>query len=173
MLSNAELTTNLQYFEDVYNAAPHDLRVMLLASKASILEVCGWVEQAMDQLVSDAAGRCALSQKRIDWLNQSYISKTYGFTYQKHFEKMIVAVVGYRILEQAEISVGGAILAMNGSLTSLTPLRNHYAHTHFDHLNPFPKNMSAIPAPTAMNNHAQIVFVGLTELENQLSLLGC
>jgi hypothetical protein len=173
MLSDAALKVNLQYYEGIYNAAPHDLRVMLLASKASILEVCGWVEQAMDHLVFEAANRCSLSRKRIDWLKESYINKTYGFTYQNHFEKMIVAVVGYRILEQAEVNAGGVVPTMNGSLSQLTPLRNHYAHTHFDLANPFPKNMSAIPAPTTMSSHAQKAVDGLTELENQLIALGC
>ena len=173
MLSDGELKFNLQYFENIYNSSPRDLRIMLLASKASILEVCGWVEQAMDCLVMDTARRCALSQNRLDWITTSYINNTYGFGYKKHFEKMSTAVVGYRILEQAEANAGGVISMMNGTLTTLSPLRNHYAHTHFEVTNPFPKNMVAIPAPTLMRDHAQKAFDGLVSLETELIALGC
>ena len=173
MLSDSELTANLAYYEMMYNASSHDLRTMLLCSKASILEVCGWVEQAMDLLVIEAANRCSLSPGRIKWIDEKYIQSTHGFSYQKHFEKMIVSVVGYRVLEDAETKAGGVFPVMNGSLTYLTTLRNYYAHTHFNLANPFPKNMTSIPAPTAMKQHAQNAICGLTALEQQLIISGC
>lgn len=173
MLSDIELRANLDHYEFVYNAPSSNTRISLLCSKASILEVCGWVEQAMDLLVIEAANRCKLSSDRIKWIDEKYIKNTNGFSYQKHFEKMIVSVVGYRVLEDAERKTGSVFAVMNGSLSSLTPLRNHYAHTHFDLLNPYPKNMTSIPAPTAMRQHAQNAIAGLTALEQQLVFLGC
>lgn len=178
MYSNFELTANLAYYEAryydaTYNSSSQDLRTMLLCSKASILEVCGWVEEAMDLLVRDAAQRCELSAARLKWIDKEYVRPTYGFSYQKHFEKMIVSVVGYRILETAERNVCSELPAMNGSLTFLTPLRNYYAHTHLNLTNPFPKDMTSIPAPTAMTQHANNVVAGLSALENQLMVLGC
>lgn len=178
MYSNLELTANLayyeaRYYEATYNSSAQDLRTMLLCSKASILEVCGWVEEVMDLLVREAAQRCSLSAARLKWIDTEYVRPTYGFSYQKHFEKMIVSVVGYRVLETAEGNVGAELPVMNGSLTFLTPLRNYYAHTHFNLTNPFPKDMSSIPAPTATTQHAYNVVAGLTALENQLIVLGC
>jgi hypothetical protein len=173
MLSDSELVANLAYYEALYNSSSNDMRTTLLCSKASILEVCGWVEQAMDLLVSESANRCSLSTNRIKWIDEKYIQTTYGFSYKKHFEKMIVSVVGYRLLEIAEKAAGAQFLVMTGTLTSITPLRNHYAHTHFDLLNPYPKNMTSIPAPTTMKNHAQNANLGLKALEDQLISLGC
>lgn len=173
MLDDSELMTSLNYHEQIYSSSTHDLRIMLLCSKASILEVCGWIEQAMDLVVTESAQRCTLSKPRIDHVIKNYIGKTSGFSYQSHFEKMIVAVVGYRVLEQAEQYAGQAIPAMDGALTFLTTLRNFYAHTHFNSSNPFPKNMTGIPGPTATRGHAETAIAGLTALEQGLINLGC
>jgi hypothetical protein len=86
---------------------------------------------------------------------------------------MMVAVVGYRILEHAEQQAGAAIPAMEGALTFLTKLRNYYAHTHFHMEKPFPRNMTSIPGPTATRGYAQTAIAGLTALEQGLINLGC
>lgn len=173
MLADSELMVSLTYHEQTYNASTQDLRIMLLCSKASILEVCGWIEQAMDLVVAEAAQRCALSQARIKLIDENYIGKTNGFSYQGHFEKMMVSVVGYRMLEAAEKQAGIAIPAMDGALSFLTKLRNYYAHTHFNMGKPFPKNMTSIPGPTATRGYAQTAITGLTALEQGLISLGC
>lgn len=173
MLEDTELMANLAYHEQTYNSSTHDLRIMLLCSKASILEVCGWIEQAMDLVVSDTAQRCVLSPARIKLIGDNYIDRTYGLSYEKHFEKMMISVVGYRVLEAAEHQAGNAIPVMTGALTFLTKLRNYYAHTHFNMSNPFPKNMNAVPAPTTTRAYAQTAIAGLTALEQGLISLGC
>ena len=53
----------------------------------------------MDVVVAESAQRCTLSPARIAHVASNYIGKTSGLSYQDHFEKMIVAVVGYRSLE--------------------------------------------------------------------------
>lgn len=174
MLQNVELLANLAFHEIGYNSAAGDLRTALLHSKASILEVCGWVEQAMDQVVLDTAIRCGLSAIRIDQVERNYVKKTYGFDYQKHFERMFTSVVGFRILEQAEVSAGAAAMnPLTSTLSALYPLRNHYAHTHFDVNNPYPKNFTSIPTPTVMKQHAAYAGAGLAALEQALIGLNC
>lgn len=173
MLAYAELFFNLGEYENTYNNATGVVRTQLLASKSSILEVCGWVEQAMDLLVRDCATRCVISTDRIQILEKDYIKKTSGFSYQDHFAKMMVAVVGYRILEKAELNSGALFTAMCGALTYLTPFRNHYAHTHLDTANPYPNGQTSICSPTVMRNHAQTTIDGLLALEKELKKLGC
>ncbi|WCM86529.1 hypothetical protein [Acidovorax sp. NCPPB 3576] len=144
-----------------------------MSSKSAILEVCGWLEQAMDCIVMETALRCAISTKRQEKISASYIKPTSGFSYKQHFEKMIISVVGYRILEQAEIAVGPPIFLMESSLDYLVKLRNHYAHTHFDIANPYPKGLSTIPSPTVMRTHANTAFNGLNLMEIELKACGC
>lgn len=173
MLSVLELQNNLAYHKHVYANCNYDPRITQLSSKSSILEVCGWVEQAMDLMVRDTANRCNLSPRYITQVEEKYIEKTFGFEYRKHFEKMLIAVVGYRVLENAETLAGNDLIKMESTLSVLSKLRNHYAHTHFDISNPNPQGYSGIPTPTVMINHANIAVNGLTALENSLIQLSC
>lgn len=170
MLSTQELFANLSYHESIYNNSGQNLRTALLSSKASILEVCGWVEEAMDQIVIDCATRCTLSAPRIASVKKRYIEKTYGFHYENHFEKMLIAVVGYKNLEQIELIA--PVNNLQSILRNLTKLRNHYAHTHFDSSNPFPSSLTSIPTPSIMKNDAQIAAASLLALENALKSSG-
>lgn len=166
MLSTQELLANLTYHESVYNNSGADLRMALLSSKSSILEVCGWVEQAMDQIVIDCSTRCKLSPTRHESVKKKYIEKTYGFHYENHFEKMLIAVVGYKRLEAIENVV--PVNNLQSILKNLTKLRNHYAHTHFDLGNPFPATLTSIPTPSIMKNDAQSAATSLMQIENAL-----
>jgi hypothetical protein len=173
MLDDVELMETLNYHEITYTTSTNNLRIALLCSKAAILEVCGWIEQAMDLIVQESANRSSLSIARIKSIDENYIRKTYGFSYKGHFEKMMVSVVGYRILETAESQAGIAIPAMEGALTYLTTLRNYYAHTHFNSVNPFPKNMTSIPSPATTRTYARTAIDGLIALEKELVRAGC
>lgn len=148
-----------------------DTRQKLIFSKIAILDVCGWVEEAMDQLVLDAAIRACLSNKRLTTIKERYIKNTYGFQYSKHFEKMMIAVVGYRILEKIEASKAAEINTLDGTLSQLTPLRNHYAHTHFNLNAPYPPGFSSIPTPSVMKTHAISAIQGLSAIEAELIAL--
>lgn len=173
MLSDLELKNNLAYHQRVYSDCNYDPRITQLSSKSSILEVCGWVEQAMDLFVRDTANRCNLSPKYISLVDRKYIDKTYGFEYRRHFAKMLIAVVGYRVLEKAESYAGNDLIEMEATLADLSKLRNHYAHTHFDINNPIPQGYSSVPTPTIMVKHAGIAANGLAALEKSLIELLC
>jgi|APGre2960657373_1045057.scaffolds.fasta_scaffold15536_3 hypothetical protein len=173
MLSNAELIQNINVYQDQYNTAKN-LRELLLPSKAALLDVCGWLEEAMDQVVIECANRCMLSTQRLQLIQKEYVGKTYGFEYQRHFEKMLAAVVGFRILEQAERQMGlGTLMPFTSALSSLVPLRNHYAHTHLDAAKPYPKNVSSIPAPSALVPYVSQANTALQSIESALRGLNC
>ena len=86
---------------------------------------------------------------------------------------MLIAVVGYRVLENAENHSGNDLIKMEAVLSDLSKLRNHYAHTYFDINNPTPQGYSSIPTPTIMINHAAIAAKGLLALETSLINLNC
>jgi hypothetical protein len=173
MLSDLQVKDNLTYYIAQYNMSFTNQRAMLLYSKASILEVCGWTEEAMDKLVLDSATRCRLSSARISDIEKKYIQNTYGFTYKKHFEKMIVSVLGYQVLQVAENNCVQFLPSMHASLNELTPLRGYYAHTHFDLTSPYPGTRTNIPTPSIMQSHLNNIQLGLTELESELKNLNC
>lgn len=171
MLSATQLLATLQHYDSVYTIPGNSNRILLLASKASILEVCGWVEQAMDQLVNECAVRCNLSQPRLNTVN-AFIKKNYGFQYEQHFEKMLISVIGFRQLEKAESTIQAQVVTLKGTLSHLTTLRNHFAHTHMDELNPAPPTLNSIPTPSTMIGHANTAHIGLSAIEARLQALG-
>lgn len=168
MLSTAELLQNINVYQAYYNAAL-SIRELLLPSKAALLDVCGWIEEAMDKVVIDCAGRCNLSTDRLQSVQRDYVRRTHGFDYERHFEKMLTAVVGFKILEQAEAQIGPTTMTpFTAAISSLLPLRNHYAHTHLDTAQPYPQNITSIPAPSALVPFVNQVDSALIALENAL-----
>lgn len=173
MLSTGELLQNISVHQGHYNTA-QSLRELMLPSKAALLDVCGWLEEAMDKLVVDCAVRCNLSSARLQSVKQEYIKRTHGFDYERHFERMLAAVVGFKVLEQAETQIGPTTLTpFTAALSSLVPLRNHYAHTHFDTAQPYPINVTSIPAPSALVPFVSQADTALQALETALVSLNC
>lgn len=173
MLSTVELLLNINVYQNHFNAA-QNIRELLLPSKAALLDVCGWLEEAMDSVVIDCAARCNLSPARLSSIQRSYIKRTSGFHYEVHFEKMLVAVVGFKILEQAEAQIGVTTLTpFTSAISSLVPLRNHYAHTHLDTAKPYPQNITSIPSPSALIPFVTQAETALLSLENALRALNC
>ncbi|MDE2370693.1 MAG: hypothetical protein KGN16_17110 [Burkholderiales bacterium] len=172
-MSTTELLQNINVYQAHFSTAK-DIRELLLPSKAALLDVCGWLEEAMDKLVADCAARCNLSPTRQQVVQRDYIRKTYGFEYERHFEKMLTSVVGFRILEEAEAQMGLTTLApFTAAVSSLVPLRNHYAHTHLDATQPYPKNITSIPSPSALVPFVNQADSALQALENALVGLHC
>jgi hypothetical protein len=173
MLSTAELLQNINVYQSHYDAAKN-LRELLLPSKAALLDVCGWLEEAMDRVVIDSAHRCNLSRDRLQSIHQQYVKPTYGFDYSRHFEKMLTAVIGFKVLEQAEAHMGATTLTpFMSAISSLVPLRNHYAHTHLDTAQPYPQHTSSIPAPNALVPFVTQAESALLALETALLHLRC
>lgn len=168
MLDQTELLSNIALYDQQYSVGA-DLRQILLPSKSAILEVCGWTEEAMDQLVIDCAHRCSLPKFKIEDIVTTYIKNTYGFEYKRHFEKMIVSVIGTRVFHEIESNTDPALLGpFQGALSILRPLRNHYAHTHFNPAAPYPRGMTTVPTPSIMRSHALDIAKGLLAIETEL-----
>jgi hypothetical protein len=173
MLSTAELLQNINVYQGHFNAA-QSLREALLPSKAALLDVCGWLEESMDRVVIDCANRCHLSTTRLQSIQRDYVKRTYGFEYERHFEKMLTAVVGFKVLEQAEVQIGATTLTpFTSAISSLVPLRNHYAHTHLDTAHPYPQNITSIPSPSALVPFVNQAESALKSLESALITLNC
>ena len=167
MLPINQLLFTLEHHNIQYRLPAPTNRIALLASKASILEVCGWVEQAIDVLVKDCAIRCSLTPLRLSSVD-SYVKRTSGFHYTNHFERMLIAVIGFKCLEQVENSMLLEIVKLKALFNDLSLLRNHYAHTHFDEHTPYPDGRTTVPNPSTMIASALIANSGLSAFELEL-----
>ena len=79
-----------------------DIRLLNFYSKLSLLELCGWLETTMDDMVNSFASR-QLTHK--DYLEEwkETVSYNNGFSYDRHFKKMICKLIGLSLMEKIEI----------------------------------------------------------------------
>jgi hypothetical protein len=172
MLPNVDLLGNLNQLDVTFNQAIEtgNARLQDLCCKASILELCGWVEQCLDQIVIDSATRLALDPTTIERIKAEYVSKTYGFKYRENFQKMILSVIGFKGLERVEASplVAPTIQGFVSSLQDLTKQRNFYAHTHYSLSQKYPDGYTSIDTPSVVRNKAANIHTFLLNYENAL-----
>ncbi|MEE4634250.1 hypothetical protein V2K98_12035 [Pseudomonas alliivorans] len=135
--------------------------------KLALIELCGWVEQAMDELILASAARSAIAghgeiKIRVD--------KTYSFDYGEAFRPLLLLLVGYKQCEAIESKLNGAPLSafqtMKSLLSTLRPHRNAHAHTHLE------SSMNQIMAPSSTRAHLKNIEKGLIEIEMELISLG-
>lgn len=131
MLSTQDVELNLQALDIQYRAATTTPREAELCSKLAVLELGGWTEQAMDQIVSDCSSRRLINASNRKFCTEKIIGKTYGFEYQKHFRSMLLHLVGLINVEKIESQLNGAKFAqLKAALGSLKIIRDPAAHTH-------------------------------------------
>src|SRR5262245_4028503 len=121
MLSKAEIESNLSELNKAYNDHPE---YGVYFSKLAILELCGWTELCMDEIIRSHASRKSLNQANLKYLEKSVINKTYGFEYDRHFRGMLMRLLGLSGLESLEAQVDAvAHTKMDAQLNNLKTVR--------------------------------------------------
>lgn len=133
----------------------------LLYAKLAIIEVGGWVEISMDDLISRAGARLMVAANK-KHLEKKIIERTWGFDYHSNFRSMLIQVVGIICVEKIEKSVNAGIFAkMQAALTLLKTARHDVAHTYI-------KNATfgaPIPAPSVVLSYFADIYAGLKDIE--------
>lgn len=159
MIARSYIENNLKQLNYLYNAA-NSPKKKLFYSKLAMLELCGWVEESMDDVVQKCANRVLKVRSNRNYIADKIIRPTYGFEYDKHFKKMLVNVVGLMSVEKVEAKVTPLLYArLTSALGSLKVARNKEAHTH---LKGVTRTVDA-PSITMMRFHH--VYDGLKEIE--------
>jgi hypothetical protein len=101
-----------------------------LLSKLAVLELCGWIEEEFDRLIS-VAENSKLGDPQ--WL-ESHIKNTNGFHYLKHWTKMFHGLYGVVFLRRIEAEMEsrhpGDLDRLKQSLANLWIQRCKFAHAN-------------------------------------------
>lgn len=99
-------------------------------SKLAILELCGWIEEAMDECITSAyAGR--LKHKANRKFIEAKVRRNFGFDYDRNFKPMIVALVGILGFEKISNGINADVFKrLKDDLDELKKARNSLAHTY-------------------------------------------
>jgi hypothetical protein len=134
----------------------------LFFAKMAIIELCGWIEESMDDIILRCAIRNLKESSNINFIKNKVVNRTYGFRYNKHFRKMIISVIGLIAYEKLEKSIDQTKFdGLRTELRNLATRRNEEAHTHI-------KITRNINAPSLTLAQFRIIYDGLIEIDHKL-----
>jgi hypothetical protein len=159
MIARSYILSNLKLLDNKYRktTSPKEL---LFYSKLAILELCGWIEESMDDIVL----RCAMRHLKImsnkEFVRKQIVRKNYGFDYDDHFRRMLGQLIGIINVERLEKNVDQTKkVRLKAVLSMLKTARNAEAHTHI-------KGVTRhINAPSITLSQFPDVSDGLTEYD--------
>lgn len=162
MVRNLTILKNLVRINRLYSATSSQIEALMYA-KLAVLELCGWVEEAMDQIVLDTSIRLLTVPTNQQFIETKVVRPTYGFEYDAHFRKMLMGVIGLIGVETMEGNVDRLLFdPMCGALSTLKPNRNTHSHTYL-------KGVTIrIDAPTNTIAHCRTICAGLRDVERVL-----
>lgn len=161
MISHSYIKKNLAYLDRVYRNTTSTTEASY-CSKLAILELCGWIEISMDDIVLRGCVR-ALKQEKNRKAVREKVKYNYGFEYQKHFVSLITSLVGFHGFEALEKTIPVSVsISFKSELGNLKERRNSLAHTYYKGVTP------SYDAPSITMSRYQIVTAGLEAYDRAL-----
>lgn len=159
MIARTYIEGNLRQLNRLYLEA-NTQKKKLYYSKLAMLELCGWIEESMDNIVEMCANRELKSQANKNYITRNIIKPTYGFEYKRHFIKMLSYVIGFINIEKLDNKLDLTKKArLESALGTLKEARNREAHTH---LKGVTRQVDSPSITISLFNH---VFEGLKDIE--------
>lgn len=159
MIARSYITKNLDAIRKSFLNSSCQ-RDSLFFSKLAILELCGWIEESMDDVVLRCAMRHLKEPSNRTYCKREVVERTYGFDYDRNFRFMLIRLLGLVNVEHIEARVDSVKRdRMTAALSSLKQQRNTEAHTHLRGVT------RAINAPSVTITQLDPVYEGLREFD--------
>jgi hypothetical protein len=163
MVTKGYILSNLQQIERLYNNSSTSIQKSLFYSKLAIIELCGWIEMSMDDIVLRLAARRLKQHNHIKYIQKEVVKRTYGFDYERHFLPMIEAIIGRHGIEEMNSKVDNALVSpFVAALAALKASRDQLAHQYIR------GTTMIIDSPSVTNARFRVVFEGLKNIEKML-----
>ena len=164
MVTKSYIRKNLDDIHHLYHSSSSQ-RKKLFYSKLAILELCGWLEESMDDIAKRCCNRNIKEIKNRDKILDA-IKRTYGFEYDRHFRKMLITIIGYKGIELIEKKADSLTFQkFKSTLGMLKGKRDAQAHTYVRGI------MTTIDAPSVTLSKFQNLYEGLLEIDMILKAL--
>lgn len=167
MIAKSYIAENLRHLDAAYNN-PKIAKHGLYFSKLAVLELCGWIETSMDDIVSRHARRWLSEPANLTLVEKDIVKKTYGFDYDGHFRKMVIRLIGLIECESVEAALDATtIIRLKSHLSSLKVARDRLAHTYVKG----PLGTTTIDAPSVTRARLDEIYDGLKAYDDALRSL--
>ncbi len=165
MIVKSYIQKNLKALEKLYNGTTSTAKG-LLYSKLAILELCGWIEESMDNIVRMCCHRIIKDKKEHKEIDQ-IIKRNSGFEYDLHFRNMLTHVIGRTGVIKLEKEIDPKkFQVLKATLSTLKTSRDTEAHTHTKGIT------KRLDAPSVTRANYKKVYDGLMEIDNTLRKIG-
>ena len=164
MIAKSYILSNLHALNRSYGTAPTPKEAQFF-SKLAILELCGWIEESMDDVILSCARKHLKEPVNRDYCEKQIVKRTFGFDYHNNFRSMLIRLLGLIAVEKIERKTDAAIHAkMISALSTLKQQRDSEAHTHLRGVT------RTINAPSVTIGQFQPVYGGLVEIDRMVRL---
>lgn len=165
-VDTTEIKKNLEKIRDLY-VNSIDEKESSLYSKLAILELCGWIEESMDDIIRRHANKHLKSSNNLDAI-KGIIRDTHGFDYKEHFRKALRQFIGLINIEKLEeqLTTSKFFDPLKAELSNLRKVRDEESHTYIN-IN----IMKKYDAPSITLNRLEPIHKGLEEIDNKLNSL--
>lgn len=133
MIVKKHISRTLKDLDDRYNGAIHcsSIDESIYYSKLAILEYCGWIEEAFDNIVRRSVKGKLKTQSYKQMLETSVIGNNHGFQYKENFRPMLTRSIGLAAMEKVEkeLDKSGKLSILISELEAVKRDRDSAAHT--------------------------------------------
>lgn len=162
MISKSYILSNLKTMESLYINSP-TTKKSLFYSKLAILELCGWIEETMDDIILRCTKRYIKDNDNLNFVKSKVIKRTYGFEYKKHFRIMLIQILGIINLEKLERKFNPIeFQLLESNLETLKFCRDNEAHTHIKGVT------NRLDSPSVTINRFRYVYDGLKDIDGKI-----
>ena len=163
-ISSDRIEKILRWLEERYDAAENtEIKETKIYSKMAILELSGWVEESMDAIVWDLVGE-KLEDKHEKRRFRKFVDSVSGFTYEKHFLKLLHKAIGIMNREVVERRIDNSILSkFRVALKNLAKSRDHLAHTFSQGTQEY------IDSPSTARTYYKDILLGLQAFAKEVA----
>lgn len=166
MISRVDIQQNFTEINNLYQQSTNS-KEALYYSKLALIELCGRIEESIDELMLACANRNLSVSNNRDFVENEIIGLTYGFEYNKHIRGMFMRIIGIINLEKLEKTVDPIKFhLMKSALGTLAISRNKAAHKYIN------GTTASIDAPSTTDRNFQYVYDGLEDIDNCISRIG-
>lgn len=162
MIAKTYIQENLRSLDSKFRrtTSPKD---SLYFSKLALLELCGWIEESMDDIALWAVKKYVKRPAYVKHITNDIIRCNYGFEYNSHFRKMLIPIIGIVTFERMEAELDPIKLdKLKAALNTLKSSRDSEAHTHIK------GTARSIDAPSITLSRYYDIYAGLKEIEAKL-----
>lgn len=131
MIAKSYIKTTLFQLDRLYNKSTCQKQAIYF-SKLALIELCGWIEEAVDDIILKHAHRKLKERNNKDFCRNKIVKSNYGFKYEKNIRQMLIKLIGLIETEKLEkkLEINSQITMLTTYLNNLILVRNEAAHTH-------------------------------------------